>query len=63
MDKENTTLGVIASLTPNEPELLRKRFGILNRTDDATGNSDYQSPDNDDENVSGGVSPTPSSFS
>ena len=58
MNKENSTLDFIASLTTREAEALRRRFGIFNATDDTDdvdSSSELPPPSDDDENGSGGV--------
>ena len=58
MNKENSTLDFIASLTTREAEALRRRFGIVNATDDTDdvdSSSELPPPSDDDENGSGGV--------
>lgn len=55
MDKLlHTTAEVLATLTPREAAVLRKRFGIDTPADDVDSNTVTPPPDSDD-NGSGGV--------
>ena len=52
MNASKTTHEVLASLTPREAEVLRKRFGLINESEET---ATPLPPGNDEEDGSGGV--------
>ena len=60
MDKAVSSHEFIASLTPHEKDVLRKRFGIV--SENADSGSDYPPPSDEDDNGSGGVPAAPNAL-